>query len=404
MLHAMSCDVRAEILRFDAGLPIERAATPPASWYREPEVLLLEQRAVFGDDWIAVGHGDELCRPGDQLAGEAAGLPVLLVRGADGLLRGFHNACRHHGTLLVGERCRADAIRCPYHGWTYALDGGLATAPRMAGVQGFQRADHGLRPLACTEALGLVFVHLAGVAGSPGDGAALPGGTPVVDERSHPLPDEVRLLDRRLAAFGGGRLQWAERRRYPLACNWKVFVDNYLDGGYHVEHMHPALAGLLDLEGYRTEVHGRLSIQSCAGAAGDHRLGSSALYAFVHPNLMLNRYGRVLDVNRVLPRGPEACEVIIDWAFEEGVSAEEQATCLAQSEVVQQEDVAICEAVQRGMASPGYGAGCYAPRLEQGAHAFHRELARQLRGGRGAGAQGDFAGGRGAEAQGDFAG
>lgn len=358
-LPAMGADTRAELLRFDPGLPVERASTPPASWYRWPQFHALEQARVFGQDWIAAALLCELSLPGAQVAASVAGLPLLLVRDGTGTLRAFHNACRHHATTLVTDRCRADVIRCGYHGWTYDLAGALRQAPHMAGVLDFDPADHGLRPVACAEALGLAFVHL--------------GHSPAA------LPAELLALAARVAASGSEQLVFAERRRYPMACNWKVFVDNYLDGGYHVAHLHPDLAGLLDLDSYRTEVHGRVSVQSCGAAPGSHRIGGQALYAFVHPNLMINRYGGVLDVNRVVPTGPESCEVIIDWAFERDADPSQVAACLTDSERVQQEDIAICEAVQRGLASPAYDRGRYAPRLEHGAHAFHRLLFQQLK-------------------------
>lgn len=370
-------DLADELLAFDAELPIERANTPPASWYRDESLAALERDAVFGNDWIAVALAQELATPGDQLAVEVCGWPILVLRGADGELAAFHNACRHHGTLLVAECAHAQQIRCGYHGWTYGLDGALRTAPRMGGVRDFDPARHGLVRLGCRELLGLVFVHLdlqrdlgrgAGPASEPG--VASPAAGPA---------RELLDLQARLEALGTGELRFAARRRYRLHCNWKVFVDNYLDGGYHVAALHPGLAALLDLDSYRTEVSGRVSIQSCAGRG--QRVGGEALYAFVHPNLMLNRYGDMLDVNRVLPIDAQTCEVIIDWAFRPGLGADERLACLAQSDQVQQEDLAICEAVQRGMASPGYGRGVYAPRLEGGAHAFHRELARQLRAG-----------------------
>jgi choline monooxygenase len=361
MLAPMTARLAAEIARFDPELPIERATTPPASWYREPAFAELERAAVFGDDWIAVALSQELERPSEQLAVELAGLPLLLVRRENGTLAGFHNACRHHATQLVTDRACGDVIRCPYHGWTYGLDGRLITAPRMGGVQAFEPAAHGLVPVAVTEAVGLVFVHL---------GAA-----------QAPPPSEVSALFSRLDATGLDGLRFREQRRYRIACDWKVFVDNFLDGGYHVAHLHPDLAGLLDLSRYQTEVEGRVSVQSCSGADGESRVGGEALYAFVHPNLMLNRYGDVLDVNRVLPAGPGACEVIIDWAFAAGASEEAVAACLDQSEQVQQQDVGVCESVQRGLASPAYDRGVYAPRVERAAHAFHRLLASQLRAG-----------------------
>ena len=241
----------------------------------------------------------------------------------------------------------------------------------MASVTRFDRDRFSLKPAAVAAWDPLVFIHL-------GDDPA-------------PLLPQLAPLTPRLQAMHTAALKFVARRSYALRCNWKVYVDNYLDGGYHVSVLHRALAGQLDLDTYRTEVFDHLSIQSCRtpeeapeAGGGDfaERLGTEALYAFVYPNLMLNRYGPILDTNLVLPTGPEQCEVVFDYYFLETEGEAARAfieRSIAASHRVQEEDISICESVQKGLASPAYDRGIYAPRIEMGAYHFHRLLAADLR-------------------------
>jgi len=175
-----------------------------------------------------------------------------------------------------------------------------------------------------------------------------------------------------------------------------VYVDNYLDGGYHVAHLHADLAERLDLASYETVVHDWCVVQRVRGGAaqvgvgegdasvGDFhgRIGEQATYVWLYPGLMLNRYGPWLDTNWVVPTGPEQCRVVFDYFIESGRRDDHAflERSLVASDRVQREDVAVCEAVQRGLRSSAYDSGMYAPQLEHGAHAFHRMLSRFLRG------------------------
>ena len=185
------------------------------------------------------------------------------------------------------------------------------------------------------------------------------------------LPELVTRLD----DSGWERLVRKERRTYALQCNWKVFIDNYLDGGYHVPYLHPKLSSNLDLNAYRTELYDGYSIQSVSPSeAANQRLAGEAIYGWVYPNLMINRYGPMMDVNVVFPTGPESCRVVFDWYFEEDADEPFVAAALKDSEKVQDEDIDICERLQRGMASMHFKPGPYAPRVEHGKFHFHQLL------------------------------
>jgi len=169
-------------------------------------------------------------------------------------------------------------------------------------------------------------------------------------------------------------------KNYDINCNWKVFVDNYLDGGYHVPYAHRALSGNLDLSTYKSYPLSEHFMQTCASQPASGRLGGTdAVHVFQYPNFMVNRYGQWMDTNTVYPLGADKCRVQFDWYVAPeiaGTSAVEKA--LADSEVVQAEDIFLCDRVQRGLLSDGYEVGRYAPTVEGGEYMFHQRLNQDL--------------------------
>jgi len=365
----MAEDLAALIARYDGGRPLEEAETLPAGFYTDPRVFDLERRTTFSANWQLVARADQVAAPGRYVTGEVAGEPVLVVRGADGVLRGFFNVCRHHAAAVMTEaEGSAQHLRCPYHGWTYALDGALRGTPDFGGVCHFEKGENGLRPVDLDEWEGFVFVRLE--RGGPGVREQL-GGALVAE----------------IAALGLGQLAFVERRRYLLDCNWKVFVDNYLDGGYHVPHLHRGLDSVLDYSAYLIENGPRHCLQSSPLVAGDQpevsavRQGDRARYYWLHPNTMINCYQGMMDVNLVRPLALDRTEVLFDFYFADVGDAEARARCRASIEVsqrIQEEDVAICASVQRGLRSRAYDTGRLSVRREAGEHLFHRLLAAEL--------------------------
>jgi choline monooxygenase len=347
-------------------VPLEQASTIPAAWYVDSRVWDLERRTVFGRTWQVVGRVDALINPGDFITCELpGGEPIVIVRGPDHALRAFYNVCRHHAAAVVtDEHGSAQQFRCPYHGWTYAIDGTLKGTPDFTGVCDFDRASQGLVPLDCEVAEKWVWVRL---------------------ERDGPALSEFlgSDLSSQLAERTFDSLHWMERRHYTLDCNWKVFVDNYLDGGYHVPHVHRGLDSVLSSRDYTIETGERFCLQwspiVSEGAdtrTGAVRQGERAFYYWIYPNFMINCYGRAMDTNLVIPRGIDKTEVVFDFYFTD-VSERSRAENVASIDVsheIQDEDVAICLSVQRGLASRAYDAGRLSVRREAGEHLFHRLL------------------------------
>jgi choline monooxygenase len=190
--------------------------------------------------------------------------------------------------------------------------------------------------------------------------------------------------------LGLKNFHWLERRRYTLDCNWKVFIDNYLDGGYHVPHLHKGLDSVLDYSKYTIENGERFCLQSspvvterAETQTSAVRTGDRALYYWIYPNLMINWYDGVMDTNLVIPRGVDRTEVIFDFYFTD-VSERARERNLASIDVgqrIQDEDVSICTSVQRGLNSRAYVAGRLSVRREAGEHLFHKLLHADLQAG-----------------------
>ena len=358
---------------YNPNASLENAFTIPSSWYTNQDLYHLEQETVFRNSWQLAGRTDQLEKSGQYVTSEIAGEPIVVVRGSDNKLRGFFNVCRHHAAAVMTDPAgTASQLRCPYHGWTYSLAGELKGAPDFVGVCNFDKAANSLLQVHTATWANWTFVNLH----DPGTTfLSLP------EFLGEDLLGQVKYLDL-------CRLKWVERRHYSFDCNWKVFVDNYLDGGYHVPHLHKGLDSVLDYSKYAIENGERYCLQSsplvskgAEAKTGSVRKGKRALYYWIYPNFMINWYDGVMDTNLVIPISINRTEVIFDFYFAD-VSKKAQARNRASIEVgqrIQDEDVAICKSVQRGLNSRAYGAGRLSARREAGEHLFHRLLHADLR-------------------------
>ena len=350
--------------------PLAQAYTIPAAWYTDARLAELEKHSIFQRTWQMVGRADQVSQTGEFFTADLVGEPLVVARGADGVLRAFYNVCRHHAAAVATEPAgHAANFRCPYHGWTYGVDGALKGTPDFEGVCDFDRGKNGLVPLRVETWENFVFVNL--------------------HEQAESLGDFLLSLVARVKPLGLHTLKFFERRSYELNCNWKVYVDNYLDGGYHVPHLHKGLNSVLEYANYTILNADRFSLQSSPvktstpGADGDAaatRHGDRAYYFWQYPNFMLNWYEGYLDTNLVLPLSIDRCRVIFDFYFGDvgEAASEHNRKSIAVSHRVQEEDVDICEAVQRGLHSRAYQAGRLSVRREAGEHLFHRLLFRDL--------------------------
>ncbi|MCM3874316.1 MAG: Rieske 2Fe-2S domain-containing protein [Pyrinomonadaceae bacterium] len=359
---------------------LEEASTIPGPWYTDQNLFNLELQTVIANSWQLAGRVDQLREPGQYVTSDIAGEPIVVVRGTDGVLRGFFNACRHHAAAVMTEpEGQAAQLRCPYHGWTYSLAGELKGTPDFSGVCNFDRAANGLLPVQTGVWENWVFVRVGDSGGTSATNE--PSGNNLEGFFGADLISQIRPL-------GLEKLHWLERRHYQFDCNWKVFVDNYLDGGYHVPYLHKGLDSVLDYSNYTIENGRRFCLQSSPivsdGAepeTGAVRKGDRALYYWIYPNFMINLYDGVMDTNLVVPLSVDKTEVIFDFYFPD-ISESARERNRASIEVgqrIQDEDVSICKSVQRGLNSRAYNAGRLSVRREAGEHLFHRLLHADLK-------------------------
>jgi phenylpropionate dioxygenase-like ring-hydroxylating dioxygenase large terminal subunit len=362
---------------YDAGEPLERARTLPRRWYVDPAFLEAEQTRLFPRSWQWVGRAADVEAPASFFTAELFGEPLLVVRDAAGTLRCLSNVCRHRAGRIADGAGQARSLSCRYHGWRYALDGRLEHAREMDEAAGFDPRSCSLPAFDVAEWGPCVFVRVD------------PGG-PSLAEAFGEIEREVAA-----AGFAPSAMTHFARRDYDVACNWKVYVDNYLEG-YHIPIAHPALFRAIDYAQYRVEPRGLHSKQHAPLrswvapreiAGRDRRFlrvagEEQALYYWIFPNLMLNFYPDNLQLNVVVPLDHRRTRTVFEWYAAPDLGATGRRSVEAAiefSDEVQREDILVCEDVQRGLASRHYERGRFAPRGEAGVYHFQQLVARHLR-------------------------
>lgn len=345
---------------------LAKAATMPARWYIEPAFLTLEAEKIFYKTWQPVGRLEDVARIGDFFSCEVLDQPLVIVRNRAGELRAFYNVCPHRAAVVAHGKGNRKSLQCRYHGWTYDLDGKLLRAPEFEGVEDWEAGSVCLR-LVRVEAWGpWVFVNL--------------------DAAAEPMSTTYGAIEREIAAagFNLGKMRLVERRDYLIECNWKVYVDNYLEG-YHLPIAHPGLFREVDYDQYRVETHRYYSKQHAPirdVAPGDLRdrryvrageAEADALYYWIFPNVMLNVYLDNTSINIIIPVGHDKTLTVFEWYFEApgtGEGWESMQRIIAFSDEIQQEDIELCEWVQRGLLSKAYDRGRFSVLRENGVHHF----------------------------------
>ncbi len=347
---------------------IRRASTLPARLYNDPVYLELERERVFGRMWQLVGRLDQLREHGQYFTAAIGNDALVVLRDGD-RLRGFYNICLHRAGPVAYGCGQRNTLQCKYHGWTYRLDGSLLRAPEMEGVERWNPDEMHLLPVQVATWGPLVFASL--------------------DAKVPPLADVLEDIPARVAPFHCADMRYVTRKEWEIACNWKVYVDNYLEG-YHVPVVHPELHKELDYDQYRVEPHRFYSLQHAplrpvsAGSRDERRYDPQAadvpeaVYVWLFPNVMLNVYMGQMQTNLVVPISHDRTRVVFEWFATDpppDPGADPQWTkLLAFSDEIQEEDVEICEIVQRNLRSRVYDRGRYSAARENGVHHFHSLL------------------------------
>ena len=361
-------------------VPVEQARGLPGWMFNDPDVYAMEQERIFASSWVCVGAEDDLPRIGDVLPVEVAERPLFLVRDEMGYLRCFHNICSHRGALLVAEAGRRKIIACPYHSWTYGLDGTLKKTPHICG-QGvhdsptLDRSLHGLKPVRCATWARLVFVNLDPLA-------------PSLDEEMAPLAERWADYDLSLLRFG-------EAEDFLLPANWKLAIENYVER-YHLPWVHPSLNAFSGIDG-SYEMIGRLHVGvgsrkvTPPRPAGPlprfpdlppERIGCGEYPAFF-PNVLMGLHADYFFAYVLTPDGPHRTKERL-YTFFVGEESRDPKYAGARAAMhkmvadINREDMDIVSRLHRGCASPAMTGAVFSPVFEKTSQAFQRMVAERL--------------------------
>jgi choline monooxygenase len=343
---------------------ISEALTIPSSWYHGAESLKRDYQKVFYRSWNMVGRSDQVAKAGDHFPAEIGEEKLIIVRGEDETIRGLFNVCRHRAGPIVTSAGNSKSLRCQYHSWTYSLDGKLQAVPEFEGVKNFDLKECKLPEVQVRIWGPLVFAAI----------------NPIMsfEEFVGQGPEDLKICHME-------EMKFFVSKDYHVKCNWKVYVDNYLEA-YHLPSVHPELTRQLDYKNYRVDTFRWYSTQDAAPRAasqlyaGGDRPG--AYYYWMFPNLMFNIYQGMLQTNRVIPVNDQETIVRFDW-FVRGDEFEEVSKKMPElmrfSDHVQEEDKSICEHVSQNLKSSSYSQGRFSVKRENGVHHFHGLLAEMLK-------------------------
>jgi choline monooxygenase len=330
--------------------------TLPARLYRDTSVYESERREIFARTWQLFAHESQLQRPGDYVATTFAGYPIVAVRSEDNAVRAFHNVCRHRAGPLVedGQGHCAGAFVCRYHAWKYALDGRLMSARDFGPAEDFNPRDYGLFALRCETWRGFVFVNM--------------------DAEAAPLEFSIAPVEARMRHLSPERFSKARLSSHDIRCNWKTYVENYLEG-YHIPIIHPTLNASIAAD-YGTELEPpvifyRATPKNDAAVAG--------LWAWAWPCLGVNVYADGILMERMWPVSADRTRLDYLFLFSEDADQAAIERQIAASVVTTIEDLAICEGVQRNLDAGIYRSGRLSPKHEAGVAWFQKQIERTVR-------------------------
>jgi len=358
-------------------------------YFISAEIFAKEQERIFSKQWVLVGHQSQIVRAGDYFTAQVAGESMIVVRDQRSSIRGFYNVCRHRGTRLCQDPCgQVRAIQCPYHAWTYALDGRLIGAPHMDEVLGFDKADYSLRPINLALWEGFIFVNLADARNASTERGGY-----------MPLEEWFAPLARKFAHWNLATLRSAKRLEYDVRANWKLIFENYSEC-YHCPGVHPALSKLTPydsaendlsegpfLGGFMRIAKGKslsMSGNTCALLVGDMSAEDHArvFYYSIFPNMLLSLHPDYVMVHQIWPTSPEQTRILCDWFFHPeaaGVSdpSYNPEDAIEFWDMTNKQDWHVCELSQQGISSRAYEPGPYSAR-ESIPAAWDREYLRSV--------------------------
>ena len=375
----------------------------PQRYFISPDVFAEEQEKIFSRQWALVGHQSRIAHAGDYFTSEVAGESLIIVRDKRGEIHGFYNVCRHRGSRLIENRNGqlSAAIQCPYHAWTYGLDGRLLGAPHMDETPGFNKAEYPLKPARLGLWEGFIFVNLADAKETPRHSEAATGRGGYM-----PLEKWFAPLAEKFARWNLPALRSAKRIEYDVRANWKLIFENYSEC-YHCLGVHPELSKISPydsaendltegpfLGGFMRIAKGKsltMSGNACAlgvadsardraqeqkndydyppsrrsGAASEQEGKNRVFYYSIFPNMLLSLHPDYVMVHQLWPQSPERTLILCDWLFHPEAFEQEDFNpddAIEFWNMVNRQDWHVCELSQQGISSRAYEPGPYSSR------------------------------------------
>ena len=350
--------------------------TLPQRYFVSPGVFALEQEKIFSSHWLLAGHQSQIPEPGDYFLLSVGSESLIITHDQRSTIRGFYNVCRHRGTRLCETATgHLSAIQCPYHAWTYALDGRLIGAPHMDEVPEFNKADYALNPVMLAIWEGFIFVNLAKAPAS--------------------LEEWLAPLARKFSHWNMSILRPAKRIEYDVRANWKLMFENYSEC-YHCPGVHPMLQKISPynsaendlfegpfLGGFMSINKGQsltMSGNACASFVGDIENLQRIFYYSIFPNMLLSLHPEYIMVHQLWPQAPDRTRIVCDWFFHPDAFDRTDfnpADAVAFWDMTNKQDWHVCELSQQGIASRAYQPGPYSSR-ESIPAAWDREYLRRM--------------------------
>ncbi len=351
----------------------------PQRYFISPDVFAEEQEKIFSRQWILVGHQSRIAHAGDYFVSKVANESLIVIRDKRGEIRGFYNVCRHRGSRLIentnGEL--SGAIQCPYHAWTYGLDGRLLGAPHMDDVPGFNKGDYPLHAVNVALWEGFIFVNLTG------SGAL----TSILSQRERRKQDSFVSLEDWFAPLNGKFSHWnmsilqpAKRIEYDVRANWKLMFENYSEC-YHCPGVHPQLQKISPYDSAENDLRegpflggfmkinpGKsltMSGNACAAFVGKIANLQQVFYYSIFPNMLLSLHPEYVMVHQLWPQSPERTLIVCDWLFHPDAFSRKDfrpEDAIEFWDMTNKQDWHVCELSQQGISSRAYQPGPYSSR------------------------------------------
>jgi Rieske 2Fe-2S family protein len=372
-------------------VPSVAAKSLPQKYFVSPEIFAEEQKKIFSNEWLLVGHQSQVAQPGDYFVIEVAAPPsqqgygvtresLIVIRDSKFEIRAFYNVCRHRGTRLKEDVCgHSSTIQCPYHAWTYGLDGRLIGAPHMDEVPGFDKADYSLHPVNIGIWEGFIFLNLA-------DSSPL---TSILSQRERQTKGEFVSLEDWFAPLEGKFSHWniptlrsVKRIEYDVRANWKLMFENYSEC-YHCPGVHPQLQKVSPYDSAENDLRegpflggfmeinaGKsltMSGNACAAFVGEIENLRQVFYYSIFPNMLLSLHPEYVMVHQLWPQSPERTLIVCDWLFHPDAARVGQAVynpddAIEFWDTTNKQDWHVCELSQQGIRSRAYTPGPYSSR------------------------------------------